>query len=161
MLIVLDVLSLGSRANIECVNARFCESSGTYLRFFFAAEPAHSRRSLLPLLRPPIAASAVQISSRWGGPGRYFQVFLRRRFARYLSLSRCLCPTGFATALRPCSSGISCKNVMLAHVSSYDHLLGFAHRIDRRIEPVNARVGIALIVDLDNVVNILIEIFLL
>lgn len=85
-----------------------------------------------PLLRPPIAASAVQISSRWGGPGRYFQVFLRRRFARYVPLSQCLCPTGFATALRPCSSGISRKNVILAHVSLYDHLRIRLPRIDRR-----------------------------
>ena len=79
-------------------------------------------------------------------PGRYFQVFLRRRFARYLSLFRCLCPTGFTTALRPCSSGISCKNVRYARTrvslwSSLDSLIESVNEFSQ----YNTRIDIALI----------------
>lgn len=64
---------VGYAAGFGCrrVNARFCESSGVFARFFFAG--ARQTFSSSPLLRPPIAAaSAVQISSRWGGTRRYF-----------------------------------------------------------------------------------------
>lgn len=138
MLIVFDVLPLDSRANIECrrINARFCESSGLHT---YASFSPRSRHTTDVLFFPFYGHRSLHLPCRYrrdgAGPGRYFQVFLRRRFARYLPLSRCLCPTGFATALRPYSPGISCKNVMLAHVSPYDHLrIRLSNR--QTIEPV-------------------------
>lgn len=100
-----------ARANFSTADVLmhgFANRRASHTSFQPFARATHNRRSLLPLLRPPIAASAAQISSRYGA-GCYFQVFLRRRSVRCSPLSRCLCPIDFTVSLHPRFSSTSRK----------------------------------------------------
>lgn len=147
MLIVFDVLPLGSRANIECrrVNARFCESSGLHTYASFSPRSRHTtdvlffpfygHRSLhLPcryrrdMGRDPAVISKSFCVGALRGTYHYSDVFVRpvsrqpSVLVRRASLAKKLC----------------------SHTFPYDHL-----RIrlpnQQTIELIKQRVGIALI----------------
>lgn len=113
-------MPFGSRANIECrrVNARFCESLGTYLRFFFAgAQQTFSSSPFTATDRCICRADIVEMGRNPAVIFKSFCVGALRGTYHY--------PDVFVRLVSRQPSVLVRRAFLaktLAHVSPYDHL---------------------------------------